>query len=393
MGHVFFRLRQREAAVTHRPLRGLRILIVAVGMAVAFSLHTGMARASTCTVPPQNCTQSPIVTQAQGTISQTPATAVTTWDGQLYAIGETTDPSLCLPNTADPGNALCDHFELTPQDPGPVRVTVTWPDSFNTFQLLVCLNTVVDTTNDDCTGGTLIAEDLDFGNNAFASVVFTPTPGTTYDVRVIPFSVFASDYSGCAGYTNANACTPPNAATGGVVSSTTCATTNDLGITNTLADRKITGGADIADSSGNMKEHLSLNASQTQNGTQFKGMVNYKNDGVLRFKSTSISCVTFFDEGTDANGHPKGSAEIRGTGKLRFDSGQENDNECFRAFARDQGEPGSTSGGATPATADQWDFEFTDPTTDSSGKQVCSFNGAPVGRPINQGNIDYHINS
>src|SRR5438128_1343181 len=128
-GHVHFRLRQPSAAGTGGFAFARRLLVISLTVAAAFAGHAAVAKASTCTIPAQNCTQSPIVTQAQGTISQTPATSTTTWNGQLYAIGETTDTSLCQPNYVDDVNTLCDHFELTPQDPSPVRVTITWADS------------------------------------------------------------------------------------------------------------------------------------------------------------------------------------------------------------------------------------------------------------------------
>jgi hypothetical protein len=333
------------------------------------------------------------------------------WQGQLYAVGQTAQPTDCPSQSTDPGNTLCDHFQLTTQDSGVVDVLITWPNpvigmTSNDFDLLVCIDfpVVTTTTDQDCFEGIFIAEDL--GNEPnFATVTFPATAGTTYDIRVIPFSVIGSDYTGCAAYVPAGG-TPDQSACGAPppppppppTTSTTC----PANPATASSERRITGGANLTpDGSGNTHEHASLNVAQKfrNNSTTptFQGKVNYQKDDQIKFKSTQITCATFYDEGADSKNDPKGSAEIRGFGRLETEdpvTGQETQsNSCFRAFARDSGDPGGSQNGG----ADQFSIEFTSPTTDPvSGQLICTFNNLPaqfVAPTIYSGNIDYHLNA
>jgi hypothetical protein len=421
MGHVLFRMRQRRPAA-RGALAGTRLLVISAVAGLAFLAYTGAATGSICQT---NCSATPVATES-AQIS-TPTMPTTLWQGEPWPANAVGTPQDCGSYQEDPGNGTCDHYELTPQSSGAVRVTVTWTDPFNVFWLLVCLDTPAPTTStatDDCSGpgaeaplgppflvtGSLVAEDVnpngEFRN--FATATFVPTPGTTYEIRVVPHVDFPSDatgnqpdiYQGCAGYVSFGGCVPPSG--GGVITPTTTSicpasipSTTDptmLESAQATAERRIWGAGDLANPDGtttNTKQHFSFHVEQendpdnmqSTNPPTWKGDVNYKNDGIVRFKSTSITCASFFDEGTDSNGDPKGSAEIRGEGTLRFDGGSKIDHECFRAFGRDAGDH--------PQGTDQFNIEFTNP--DGNGK--CSFSEPPAGRPLAKGNIHYRLDA
>jgi hypothetical protein len=417
MGHVLFRLRQRRAAALGT-LAGTRLLMISAVAGLAFLAYTGAATGSVCQT---NCSVTPVPTES-AQIS-TPGAPTTLWTGQPYAASTIGTPQDCG-SFADSPDAFCDHYELTPQSSGDVRVTVTWTDPMNVFWLLVCLVPPVGTmssTPDHCSGpgsevgvgssfiidGTLVAEDLDNSLSNFDTVTFTPVPGTTYEIRVVPNMVFPTDaapsgeqYQGCAGYTAFGGCVPPSG--GGVITPATTSICPSsipspdnpllLESAQATAERRIWGAGDLANTDGsttNTKEHFSFHVEQendpdnmqSTNPPTWKGQVNYKNDGTVRFKSTSITCASFFDEGTDSQGDPKGSAEVRGEGTLKFDGGQKIDHECFRAFARDAGDH--------PQGPDQFNIEFSNP--DGNGK--CSFSEPPAGRPLAKGNIEYRLDA
>lgn len=409
MGHVFFRLRQLCAATGPAPKSIRRLLAISAMTGLAFLAWTGAANASMCQT---NCSTTPVATES-AQIS-TPAMPTTLWSGMPWAANTVGTPQDCGSYQEDAGNLVCDHYELTPQSPGAVRVTITWTDPMNAFWLLVCLVPTVPTTAnvaDDCAGpggeaplgpfaitGTVVAEDLNAAQTNFSTVTFTPVPGTTYEIRVVPNLDFPSSatndqpdvYQGCAGYASFGGCIPPQA--GGIITPTTT-TTCPSSIPNpgnpillessTSAERRISGAGDLANTDGsttNTKEHFSFHVEQ-ENDPQWKGQVNYKNDHVVQFKSRSISCASFFDEGTDSQGDPKGSAEFRGEGTLKFDGGKKIDHECFRAFARDAGDH--------PQGPDQFNIEFTDPQPDGT----CAFGEPPGGRTLAKGNIEYRLHA
>ena len=399
MGHVLFRLRLPRAAALGTPA-GTRLLLISAVAGLAFLAYSGAAQASNCQT---NCSTTPVPAES-AQISQTPTTSQTQWTGMPYPFAATPTPQDCGSVNDDAANANCDHYELTPVGPGPVQVTIQWIDPMNVFYLLVCLVPPTGSTQtsiDDCAGpgavigagidGTVVAEDLNTSQSNFDTVTFTPTPWTTYEIRAIPFSVFPTaaapsgeTYTGCAGYTSFGGCAPPSTSGGVPVTTTaTCPSTipsqDTLSVeTATTADRRISGSGDVG-----TKEHFSLHAEQeTSHGTDpLEGQVSYKNDGVLQFKSRKITCASFFDEGFDPQGDPKGSAEIRGEGTLRFDDGTKKTHECFRAFARDNGDH--------PSGSDQFDIMFTDPAPDGS----CNFTEPPSGRTLTKGNVEYRLNA
>jgi hypothetical protein len=312
----------------------------------------------------------------------------TQWDGQVYPVGTVSDPTLCPPQAADPGNVVCDHFQLQTQSTGAVRTVVTWPNltpdivaDDNDFDLLVCLNTFVDNTpNDNCTGGNEIATSFANAPGGFEAAVWNAIAGTTYEIRVIPFFVIGSDYKGCAAYVASGLCAPPPGGAGATTATQTCAS-NPLTATQ---ERGITGGGNR---DAQAKETFSLNVQRKFRGSsaEIRGKVQEKNDTTgTQLKSTSIDCVTYYDEGTDANGHPNGAAEIRGHAKLKQSTSTSESTVCFRAVARDRGEPGGTTEGGS----DEFVVDIVFPN--SSG--ACVFNvadGPPTSVPIAKGNIDY----
>jgi hypothetical protein len=408
MGHVLFRLRQRRAAA-QGTLAGTRLLVISAVAGLAFLAYAGAGQASVCDTSTGTCTATPVAGES-AQISQTPGMTTTGWSGMPYADGVGFgNPQDCGswndPSTA--GNATCDHFELTPRDPGQVRVTVTWGDPADLFQVIVCLvppTGSVQFSTDDCAGpaaeapgpggldGTVVAENQNTTGDGFETLVFAPQPGTTYEIRVRPVLItngmgLTDAANGCAGYTTSGACAPPS------VGGTPTSPTSDCPATMpgpaspmepaTTMERRISGTGDTTDGSGNVKNHFSFHAEQ-ENDPTVKGQVAFKDDGVLKFKSRSITCASFFDEGYDSQGDPLGSAEIRGVGTLRMDDGTKNDNKCFRVFARDAGDH--------PSGNDQFSIEFTDPAADNK----CYFTEPPPGDtspPIAKGNIEYQLNA
>jgi hypothetical protein len=149
-----------------QPLQLRRILLVVAALMLA--LGQGSARAAT---PPG------------GTVSA--ANPTTSWQGEFYTATSVPDPILCPPGAVDPINLICDHFELTVQTAGTVGVTINWPSADDDFDLYV-----YDSTN------TIVASSADVGTTS-ESVTFA-ADAATYEVRVIPFNVVASAYSGTA---------------------------------------------------------------------------------------------------------------------------------------------------------------------------------------------------
>ena len=151
---------------------------------------------------------------ASGSVGPAPAPPFTTWAGQLYTAAVVPDPTLCPSGTGplgDPTNVICDHYRLTATGSGPVQVRVDWASTDNDFDLYVWQCPSNPTAACDVAQ---VAASADAGTT-FESVNFPATGGTTYEVRVIPFFVIASDYRGCAAFTARATCT----SAGGMVNS------------------------------------------------------------------------------------------------------------------------------------------------------------------------------
>jgi hypothetical protein len=338
------------------------------------------------------------------------------WQGDFYATGfpalATQPQAICGP--AASGNTFCDHFQLKTDVSGSVEVVVTWPSpncvvpagsmlggvtvttcsngdpGSSDFDLLVCLADLTDTVaTDSCgLGYDTVAQSFAFAPG-FDSVTFPATAGVTYEVRVLPTDVTFTDYVGCADYVQTGACPKSPGGTGqGTGPSTTCNT--EFG-SSVGQDRAITGGGNI-DVGGN-QQFVSMGQRKTKNAAspELKGKVRFKDQSSgTQLWSETVDCITFNDEGADSNGHPNGSAEIRGTGKLKSGPKAKDIQVCYRAVSRDRGEPGGTDQGG----ADQFRIDYVLPSSTQDGQQVCNFTSIAPGdmtaSPFNHGNVDYH---
>jgi hypothetical protein len=176
--------------------RGPRFALIIVAALVALATWVGSATAA---IPPGD---------SIGT-----AKTQTSWQGQYYATATRPDPFVCPPAASDPGNSLCDHFELDVQNRGDVTVRIDWP-SPNCATNPTRFDPVTGAPLGPCQGSS--DDDFDLyvydANNmlvassvtpnpafetAFEEVTFAATP-QTYEVRVVPFDVNFSDYQGTA---------------------------------------------------------------------------------------------------------------------------------------------------------------------------------------------------
>ena len=359
------------------------VLAVVVMAALALAFSHGSAKAALPTGDTINQTTDPS----------------TNWQGMLYAIGMTTDPTLCTPQAADPGNAVCDHFQLTTQTSGPVRSVITWPNLVpgapgNDFDLLVCLNVLVDTSNDNCTGGIEIAED--FGNGPTAMVTWNAAAGTTYEIRVIPFFVFGSDYQGCAAYTNSNDCPAPAGAAGGTPQPAAAFFQGCQ--PGTVGDRKFNGNGDITTPTTDPnnpdgtdgKYAMNVERKSDSNGMKINGKVSYKEKDPVLFKSQQITCATFQDQpptGTQNGSRTNGRVTIRGFGQLKTtdDGNSPNSKQpvCYEVSAGDNADPGAGS--------DDYSMTLLALTQNPDGTSTCGAIVLQRAGVITKGNNSYKI--
>ncbi len=163
--------------------------------------------------------QAKAATPSSGPISQTSPSF--TWQGAFYPFGVNADPSQCPP-AADPLNLLCDHFFLTIDLPssfwqfntGTVTITITWPSSTaqNDFDLFIYRQS---------DGAQVGSSTLGGGETQEQVVLQNPIPGG-YEVRVVPFLVVDSSYSGSASlaFTSGGPSLNPTFPTGGIGFST-----------------------------------------------------------------------------------------------------------------------------------------------------------------------------
>ncbi len=126
---------------------------------------------------------------ANGTVTPT---ASTSWNGKTYTASALPDDTLCPSKTADPQNAVCDHYTLTVNVPtsywtgrtGGAEVTVSWPDSSDDWDLFAYKN------------GEMVASSAN-GDTKFETMTIPEAAGT-YEIRVEPFLVTNSGYTGTA---------------------------------------------------------------------------------------------------------------------------------------------------------------------------------------------------
>ena len=176
----------------------------------------------------------------------------TSWQGASYLAQSTPVPELCPPDT-DVGNVQCDHFFLTidvaadfwDRHSGGVTIRIEWPDSGNDFDLYV-YNSDGFQVDSSAAGGTTSEE-------VFLEL---PVPGV-YEVRVVPFLVVNSAYTGSAvlSFTPGPPVPNPTHGTGGIAFAPS-----------TIVDAQRTEGEPIVhvDQAGNIWESGPWGTSTTQ---------------------------------------------------------------------------------------------------------------------------------
>jgi hypothetical protein len=312
----------------------------------------------------------------------------------IYSAGIGTMYELCGPTAVN--DPTCDHFQLTTQVAGSVRVTATWPcdaadpicatsacvlaadactsPDLNDFDILVCDNSMIDTgetsppipdgmggflpnpTNpsnippDRCTGGTEVKL-FDSNTSGIESGVFTAVAGKTYEIRVVPIimTMPGTDYKGCAEYTNVTlltcAISPQEAPTPVTTSAFfTCDPDQPAG----PLSRQVDGSGAIPSLPGstnpNANFSLSVRRKIDSKGTHFKGKVNYGSNHDVRFRSEDARCATFIDGTNTKDSDPptrRGSVEVHGFGKVKLDDLHSYQRVCYKAFGDDWGQPGA----------------------------------------------------
>jgi uncharacterized repeat protein (TIGR01451 family) len=147
-------------------------------------------------------------TPSSGTIG--PASTSVTWTGQTYVAAAVADPATggaACPPTADPVNAVCDHFFLTVgvapsywnTHTGGARVSIDW--------------SATGTADDDFDmyvyqGGVLVDQSGSSGTTSEA--LFLEEASGTYEVRVVPFLVTNARADGRATFESVDGGRPPN---------------------------------------------------------------------------------------------------------------------------------------------------------------------------------------
>lgn len=160
-----------------------RILAALIGAAVLAAVGAGSVGGATPT-----------------TGSVGPTSTTTTWAGKFYSAagnvgGATGDVVPCTSAALDPSDAVCDHFTVTANTPagywntssGGLSVTIAWPSADNDFDLFI-YDAAGNLADSSAQGGTTYEQ------------VFVPLAAGTYEVRVVPFLVVESGYSGTANF-------------------------------------------------------------------------------------------------------------------------------------------------------------------------------------------------
>jgi hypothetical protein len=140
-----------------------------------------------------------------GTLSET--SQIVSWNGAFYTFGVNADPSTCPPNL-DPMNVACDHFFLNinlasdfwTTHTGTVTVTIQWSSGSNDFDLYVYRQS---------DGAQVASSTLGGGETQEQVVLNSPFPGG-YEVRVTPFLVTTSSYTGSASLSFTTGAPTPN---------------------------------------------------------------------------------------------------------------------------------------------------------------------------------------
>src|SRR2546422_10958883 len=101
------------------------------------------------------------IVDSPGEVTISHSVPSTSWQGHFYAAGATSLPDECPP-AIDPGDALCDHFDLNIDldlnfwltHVGSVVITIQWASSDNDFDLYVYRQTDRAHAGSSASGGT-----------------------------------------------------------------------------------------------------------------------------------------------------------------------------------------------------------------------------------------------
>jgi hypothetical protein len=123
-------------------------------------------------------------------VAVSPTSTLDSWSGASFLAGATASPTACPPSI-DSSNTLCDHVSLDvgvtssywDAYSGGIRVTLTWPDSSDNFDLYVYNG-----------AGTKVGSSTASGTTSES--VSVPNAAGGYEIRVVPILVTASGYSG-----------------------------------------------------------------------------------------------------------------------------------------------------------------------------------------------------
>jgi hypothetical protein len=127
---------------------------------------------------------------APGSVAVSPTATSDSWTGASYLAGATASPSAC-PGSVDTANALCDHVSLDvgvtgsywDTHTGAVRVTISWPDASDNFDLFLYNS-----------AGAQVGSST--GSGTTSQTVSLPNAAGGYEIRVVPVLVTSSGYSG-----------------------------------------------------------------------------------------------------------------------------------------------------------------------------------------------------
>lgn len=183
-------------------VKSMRMRLSSFASLSLLSILLGLALISTILLAPPPRSQA--ATPSLGTIG--PATPSFTWQGMFYAAQSTPVPEACA--DPDPLNATCDHFSLTvdvapsywTMNTGGADISISWGSPDNDFDLYVYNNS-----------GTLVGSSASGGTTSERVFVQSADSAQSpYEVRVVPFLVVASDYSGSAGFVSQPGGPAPN---------------------------------------------------------------------------------------------------------------------------------------------------------------------------------------
>jgi hypothetical protein len=187
-------------------------------------------------------------------VAVSPASTLDSWSGASFLAGATSSPAAC-PQSIDSSNTLCDHISLDvgvtsgywDTHSGGIRVTITWPDSSDNFDLYVYNSAGASVGSS--TGSGSASESVSLANAAGG-----------YEIRVVPVLVTASGYSGKVSFssqvlptsstTSSSSGGGTSGSTSGTTSGTTTGSTSGSGSTATASGTGGTGSNGVSSIQG-----------------------------------------------------------------------------------------------------------------------------------------------